>query len=89
LFIFIDIQRQRQCIRRPVERDYQPKEAAGGSKGEGTRLWFVLVLSFDRLSTHLSLEILKKQAAQNFKEYDRVSTELNDLRGQKSNKRVD
>ncbi|KAF8968836.1 B-cell receptor-associated protein 31-like-domain-containing protein [Flammula alnicola] len=34
-------------------------------------------------------EILKKQAAQNNSEYDRLATELNDLTGNKSNKRVD
>jgi len=34
-------------------------------------------------------EILKKQAAQNNAEYDRLATELNDLSGNKSNKRVD
>lgn len=35
------------------------------------------------------LEILKKQAAQNNAEYDRLATELNELSGNKSNKRVD
>ncbi|KJA17880.1 hypothetical protein HYPSUDRAFT_45885 [Hypholoma sublateritium FD-334 SS-4] len=34
-------------------------------------------------------EILKKQSAQNNAEYDRLATELNDLSGNKSNKRVD
>ncbi|PPQ73057.1 hypothetical protein CVT26_014649 [Gymnopilus dilepis] len=34
-------------------------------------------------------DILKKQAAQNSKEYDRLATELNELTGNKSNKRVD
>ncbi|PPQ95116.1 hypothetical protein CVT25_011659 [Psilocybe cyanescens] len=34
-------------------------------------------------------DILKKQAAQNNAEYDRLATELNDLSGKKSNKRVD
>jgi B-cell receptor-associated protein 31 len=34
-------------------------------------------------------EILKKQASQNNAEYDRLATELNDLTGNKSNKRVD
>jgi len=34
-------------------------------------------------------DILKKQAAQNNAEYNRLATELNDLSGNKSNKRVD
>ncbi|KDR78334.1 hypothetical protein GALMADRAFT_245458 [Galerina marginata CBS 339.88] len=34
-------------------------------------------------------DILKKQAAQNNAEYNRLATELNDLSGKKSNKRVD
>jgi len=34
-------------------------------------------------------DILKKQSAQNNAEYDRLATELNDLSGNKSNKRVD
>lgn len=37
----------------------------------------------------MHLEILKKQSAQNNAEYDRLATELNDLSGNKSNKRVD
>jgi len=37
----------------------------------------------------LDHDILKKQAAQMHTEYDRVSTELNDLSGKKSNKRFD
>jgi len=34
-------------------------------------------------------EILKKQAIQNYAEYDRLATELNDLSGNKSDKRKD
>ncbi|KAF5329319.1 hypothetical protein D9619_008919 [Psilocybe cf. subviscida] len=34
-------------------------------------------------------DILKKQAKQNNAEYDRLATELNDLSGKKSNKRID
>jgi len=34
-------------------------------------------------------DILKKQAAQNNAEYDRLATELNELQGNKSNKRID
>jgi len=34
-------------------------------------------------------DIVKKQASQNYVEYDRLATELNDLSGNKSDKRKD
>ena len=35
------------------------------------------------------VDIVKKQAKQNNAEYDRLATELNDLSGNKSNKKAD
>lgn len=48
-----------------------------------------VLLALFTYSVSILTEILKKQAAQNAQEYDRLATEYNEATGQTSNKKSD
>jgi B-cell receptor-associated protein 31 len=62
---------------------------AASSKGDSAEIASLKKQLEEAKKQQRDFDILKKQAKQNNAEYDRLATELNDLSGNKSNKRVD
>ena len=67
---------------------FSTQQAGGSPPGTPWLYGMLHDIAFLTLA-NLTTETLKKQASQNYKEYDRLATELNTLSGTKSDKRRD
>jgi len=70
-----------------TQEQYAKLKKAGGSSEDQSKEIANLKKQLEQ--TKRDNDIVKKQASQNYAEYDRLATELNDLSGNKSDKRKD